>query len=140
MRKAQLSFEFVVLFAFLLLLFILLGQAFPMTIEGTASTKGIADNIAKDIKVRVITASLSQTDYEGDIMPPSRINNVKINISIVGEPDNILLIKGMNDNQLIARAFLPTVDSIIDSGGANPVSKISVNKTISNDEIIIKIV
>ncbi|KYK24398.1 hypothetical protein AYK26_06890 [Euryarchaeota archaeon SM23-78] len=115
MKKAQVSFEFIVLFAIVLFVFVVLVSFFPKWIDRTASTQSIAENLAKDIKVRAITASLSEANFESNITLPKRINNVNIEVEIHGAPDNLLNIKDKDTGKLLARAFLPKINEFIET-------------------------
>lgn len=121
MKKAQVSFEFIVLFAIFLFVFVMLVSFYPRWIERTASTQNIAENLAKDIKVKAITASLSESDFETTVVINPRINDVNISVEIHGKPDNMLKINELRTGKTLARAFLPTINSVneIDPGGLN---------------------
>jgi hypothetical protein len=120
MKNSQISFEFVVLFVFVLFVFLVLANMFPGIIDQSTSTKGMAENLAKDIKVKFITASLSETDFESKIVLPKRINNIDIRVDIVGQDiatchkDNILFIDNNITGKTIARTFLPIIDGTVD--------------------------
>jgi len=118
MKKSQISFEFVVLFVFVLFIFLVLASLFPSMVDRATSTKGLAENLAQDIKVKVITASLSETDFESKMALPKRINNIDILVNITGGTDNILVISNGINNESLARAFLPKIDGRV-SGNIN---------------------
>ena len=119
MKKSQISFEFVVLFVFVLFVFLVLVSLYPSMIDQATATKGVAENLAKDIKVKFITASLSETDFESKIVLPKRINNIDIRVDIVGQDttghkDNILFIDNNITGRTLVRTFLPTIDGSVD--------------------------
>jgi hypothetical protein len=137
MKKAQLSFEFILLFTILLFFFV--SVAYLMLISGgtqeNALTKKIADNLAKEIKVRFITASLSVIDFNSSMIIPTDINYVGLNVSFHKDPDNLVLIKNIDSGELIARAFLPVIDDVI-TNGIGQVKNISVIKNAANELIV----
>ena len=110
MKKAQLSFEFMVLFGILLFIFMSVAYLFPGSMEKSSSTSQIAENLARDIKVKAITASLSETDFKSDIILPERINNVDIIVEIHAPDDDMIIIKDAYTGRALARAFLPDID------------------------------
>jgi hypothetical protein len=137
MRKAQLSFEFILLFTILLFFFV--SVAYLMLISGgleeSSSTKKITENLAKEVKVRFITASLSVSDFNSGMVIPGNINGVRLDVTFHEHPDNIIQIKDSESGELIAKAFLPIVDQVIDPvvvGTTGPVTNISIIKTADN--------
>jgi hypothetical protein len=138
MKKAQVSFEFMVLFVLILFVFVFIAYFFPSSIERAASTKGIAENLAKDIKVNLITASLSWSDYASVMVIPKKINDVTIRVEIYATPDNILIIKDNRTGESLARAFLSRIDSLNELGGVGNIRNITIKKvtnTLSIDVI-----
>ena len=137
MKKAQVSFEFMVLFVLILFVFVFIAYFFPSSVEKAASTKGIAENLAKDIKVNLITASLSGSDYASAVIIPKKINDVTIRVEINAAPDNLLIIKDNRTGETLARAFLPRIDNIADPD-AGLIRNITIKKatnTLSIDVI-----
>ena len=141
MKKAQISFEFIVLFAILFFVFIALAGFFPMGVDFTSSTKGIAEDLAKEIKVKCITASLSSSDFSSEIDIPGKINNARLRIEIYAHPDNLLLIKDRNDGEQLARVFLPKIDSVTPAPSPSlPVSKLIIRKDADRNNLSIEII
>jgi len=141
MKKAQLSFEFIVLFAVLLFIFIAVAGIFPSSLDKTASTRSIAETIGKDIKAKAITASLSKVDFETIISIPESIGSTKIAIGVYAEPDNIVVIMDKLDGAQLARAFLPRIDSVneLEPDDHNPVEKLVIRKNIATNNLTIDI-
>jgi hypothetical protein len=140
MKKSQVSFEFIVLFALILFVFVFIAYFFPSSVEKTASTKGIAENLAKDIKVNLITASLSGSDYASAVIIPKKINDVTIRVEINATPDNLLSIKDNRTGELLARAFLPKLNDLTYSGGSGLIRNFTIEKKIDTNELIIEAV
>jgi hypothetical protein len=141
MKKSQISFEFIVLFAMLFFVFITLAGFFPMGIDMTSTTKGLAENLANDIKVKTITASLSNSDFSSEIIIPNSINNARLQIGVSASPDNLLLIKDRGDGEQLARVFLPRIDSVNDPGPnpSLPIRKLIISKNAVTNNISITI-
>ncbi len=120
MAKSQISFEFIVVFAFVLFAFMVLVNFFPIGLKSGNSTEGLAQKLAKEIKVKAITASLARSDFEGNISLPKRLNNADIQIEVYKDPDNLVNIREKTKSSLLAMAFLPEVNSynVMDPDGA----------------------
>jgi uncharacterized protein (UPF0333 family) len=141
MKKAQISFEFIVLFAILFFVFISLAGFFPIGMDMVSSTKGLAENMANDIKVKAITASLSSSDFSTEIIIPSRINSAKFKINVYDSPDNLLTITDQRDHEQLARAFLPRIDSVIPASDPSlPVSKLIIRKDVATNNLSIEFI
>jgi len=119
MKKSQVSFEFIVLFAIFLFIFVVLVSFYPQWLERTATTQNIAENLVKDVKVKTVTASLSESDFETVVVINPRINNMNISVEIYDEPDNMIKINELRTGKTLAKAFLPIIDGVneIDAGG-----------------------
>jgi hypothetical protein len=139
MKKSQVSFEFMVLFALILFVFVFIAYFFPSSVERAASTKGIAENLAKDIKVNLITASLSESDYASAVIIPKKINDVTIRVEINAAPDNILIIKDNRTGETLARAFLPRIDSLNEPGGTGNIRNITIKKDLDTNTLSIDV-
>jgi len=120
MRKCQLFFEFIVIFAVMLLIFLVFLAFFPASLEKLESTEKLAQRLANEIKVKLITASLADADYEGTVPIPSRLNAVDIKLVIFKSPENAININDTDTGKILARAFTPKIDTatIIDPYGA----------------------
>jgi hypothetical protein len=142
MKKSQISFEFIVLFAMLFFVFITLAGFFPMGIDMTSTTKGLAENLANDIKVIAITASLSDSDFSSEIIIPSSINNARLHIDVNASPDNLLIIKDQRDGEQLARVFLPKIDSVNDPdpNPSLPIRKLIISKNATTNKLSITLV
>ena len=137
MKKSQVSFEFLLLFAIIFFVFAVFVSLFPSWLDRSTPTKELAQNIAKDIKVKVITASLASSDFEAEIKIPKKINDVAINIEIEQDPDNLLLIKD-EDDRILARAFLPKIDEV--SGTLHPnTPSLEISKVVDESKLNIKL-
>jgi hypothetical protein len=138
MKKSQISFEFIVLFVFLLFIFVLFASLFPSLINSSSSTQSLSEALAKDIKARIITASLSETNFESVMVLPQRINSDRINIT-VHVLDNMLIIRDENERQL-ARVFLPKVNSSIISGpDGKPFQNITIKKDVTTNNLSVEL-
>lgn len=111
MAKSQISFEFIVVFAFVLFAFMVIINFFPIGLKSGNSTEGLAQKLAKEIKVKAITASLAKSDFEGNVSLPKRINNADIQLDVYKDPDNLIHIREKAKPGLLAKAFLPKTDS-----------------------------
>jgi hypothetical protein len=133
MKKAQLSFEFILLFTVLLFFFVSISYVLLVSgaLDNSATTKSMAENLVNEIKVRFITASLSESDFSSGMMIPQEINDIGIAVSFYKHPDNLVLINNSESNELIARAFLPVVDDVIDLSPGQ-ITNISVVKDADN--------
>jgi hypothetical protein len=140
MKKSQISFEFMALFTVLFFIFIALASFFPTSIDRTSSTKGIAQTLANEIKVKAITASLSSSDFIIEIEIPKRINNAKMRLEIYAWPENLLLIKDMNNGEQLAKAFLPKIDSVILPSPSISIKKLIIRKDSVNNNLSVEIV
>ena len=110
--KSQISFEFIVLFAVVFFIFLSVLVFFSVKLEKNPSTKTLAVNHVKNIKMLIITASVSESDFESEITLPDKINEIEIRAEIAGDPDNLILIKDRNSGEIIASEFLPKIDSL----------------------------
>ena len=142
MKKSQISFEFIVLFAMLFFVFITLAGFFPMGIDMTSTTRGLAENLANDIKVKTITASLSNSDFSSELIIPNSVNNAKFQIEVYASPDNLLLIKDKGDGEQLARVFLPRIDSVNNPGpdSSLPIRKLIISKNATTNNLSITLV
>ena len=128
MKKAQISFEFMVLFAILLFIFISVAYLFPGSMEMSSSTGSIADNLARDIKVMAITASLSEADFESEMILPDHINHVSIIVEIHAPGDDIVVIKDEDTGRTLAKAFLPRINNMLPSPDNPDFRKLMIRK------------
>ncbi len=140
MKKAQISFEFIVLFTIVFFIFIFLAGFFPGSVDKASSTKGLAENLAKDIKVKAITASLSESDFVTEIIIPNRINSARIQIELRAYPDNMLIIKDGYDREELARVFLPIISSVNDLNPGRPIKELIIRKNAATNNLSIEVV
>jgi hypothetical protein len=134
MKKSQTSFEYVVLFLIMLFLFISLGSFFPQIIDQIRADKEIAGTVLDNVKVKLITASLAESDFETKVEIPKQINNEDIRAEIYPEPDNIIYIKNADSGETLAKKFLPKVDAVSGSGPILTIKKISNQLVIEQSE------
>lgn len=116
MKRSQVSVEFLVIFTIVLFMLAVFIAFFPDWLEKTNEAKNLPEKIARDIKARVITASLSDSDFESNITLQRKIHNTKIEVEVKPAPDNLLLIKDADNGVVIAKAFLPVINSTSGSG------------------------
>ena len=135
MHKAQVSVEFIVLFTIILFAFALLISFFPDWIENAAATRNLPDKTARDIKAVVITASLSESDFASEFRLPERIGSASILVNISQEPDNLLVIRERESNQILAKAFLPRIEEV--TGSVDDLTLI-IRKTTSDNRLVIE--
>ena len=109
--KAQISFEFIMIFVFLLLAFLGFVAFMQYNIDKSGSSKDYAEKLVREIKVAVITASVSKSDFETEISIPKKFGNTEIEFFASEDPDNFIDVK--SGTEVLARAFLPKVDSVI---------------------------
>ena len=117
MKKSQVSFEFIIIFAIVLFIFAALIGFFPRNIENTETAKELAKKFSMEIEAKVITASLAKSDFTSKIDLPEKILDRSVSFEIFGSPDDILLIKDRNSGEILSKAFLPKMDSV---GTAKP--------------------
>ena len=120
-KNGQVSFEFILLFTLVFFVFITIVGIFGTSFDKTQAVQENANSLAKQIKVKLITASLSDSDFESSINLPSHISNKEITIDIYKDPDNLLHIK--TSNQLLASAHLPIIDEASGSGNILTIKK-----------------
>ena len=107
------SFEYMLLFVFALMIFIVIGTVIYSNIQKTRQLESDAQYLAKQIKATAIIASLSETDIETNITLPTTLSQRKVYVDIYKYPDNIVEVKeeDMMDNpEFIAKEFLPIID------------------------------
>lgn len=78
MKRAQASFEYIILFSFIFVIFIVLATFILVGINKVSTTEEVAQDLANRIKVKVITASLAGAEYESEITIPPTINGERI--------------------------------------------------------------
>jgi hypothetical protein len=122
MKRSQISFEFVILFAVALFIFMMFISLLPSWLEKTRLIENQATNLGKEVKQRLIIASLSESDYESTVIIPNSINYVDISVTIIGG-DNLLLIAENETGRLLAKSYLPTIDSVTGSGNTITIKK-----------------
>lgn len=139
-RKAQLSFEYIVLFSIMMIMFIIVGTILVSGLEKSRKMESEAAYLAKEIKADCIIASMSESDFQTRIDIPQSIAGTKIFVDIYKAPDNLVVIREENSQQgednLVAREFLPMIDSGGDSlnnitGKTIEIAKIGDNISIS---------
>jgi hypothetical protein len=113
--KGQVSFEYITLFSILLVLLIIVGSVVLVGMDRMKKLQRDGQRLADEIKVEVITASLSRMDYSYVFELPSSIDSEDFNILLYGDTDNMLLIKS-NDKE-IGKVFLRIVSSCVYSDG-----------------------
>jgi hypothetical protein len=108
MKRGQISFEYIILFSIVLLLFIALGTITAAGLSKSRTVEKDAQMLADQIKVQVITASLSRVDYTSELTLPESIqkNYYQVEISAT---DDMVIIRDEN-NGVIGKAFLPLID------------------------------
>jgi preprotein translocase subunit SecF len=112
MKRGQVSFEYSILFAFVFLMFLVFATAFFFGIKKVDSAEYKAESIAKEIKIKAITASLSEYEYESTVAIPKTLDGKEIIIEINEDPDNLLFIKDKLTGRTITRAFLPVINDV----------------------------
>ena len=115
MKKSQISFEFILIFAIVLFVFIGIWQFFPVWLKEKDYSESVAQKILNDIKLKTMIASLSESDFESKVNIPSKINGKKIKIGIYKTPDNLLRINNTDDGLIISSVYLPKIDEVIEN-------------------------
>jgi len=113
-KKAQLSFEFILLFSLMMLIFIIAGTILISALEHNKQIESQAGYIAKEIKSSAILASLSESDFHTNVTIPSTIAGQGIYVDIHKTPDNLVVIKQLYTGSIyrvIAQEFLPNIDA-----------------------------
>jgi uncharacterized protein (UPF0333 family) len=108
--RGQLSFEFIILFAVVLMMFVALGSIISEGVSKGKQFEKDAQMLADAIKIEVITASLSNVDYYTEIQLPASIRKSVYTVNIYAGNDNLILIKDENQ-KVVGRAFLPIITS-----------------------------
>ncbi|MBW2970712.1 hypothetical protein KY320_00975 [Candidatus Woesearchaeota archaeon] len=132
MRRSQISFEFILLFAIAVFMLLLVLSILPGILERAKTTRNAADNTAKEVKMRVITASLSRTDYEATYILPDKIDEAVIVVEVYAE-DNMLLVKDDVSKHTLARSHLPEIDEASGSGSKLTISKVANKLSITQE-------
>ena len=108
MKKAQVSFEYMLLFSFALLIFIVVGTIIISGLEKTREFESETEYLVKEIKTATIIASLSDSDFNTTVEIPITIAGKPIMLDVHGSPDNYVKIRG--DSGLASIAFLPKIE------------------------------
>lgn len=133
MKKGQISFEYIILFSVILIMFIALGTIIAAGVSKSRTFERDAQLLANQVKVQVITASLSEVDYYSEIKFPETIKKSSYRVDISAQDDMVLILD--SGNAVMGRAFLPLIDEgpgVILAGR----DTISINKT--GDKLIVK--
>lgn len=131
MKKAMVSIEFMIVFIVALFVFLAASWVMVTQFGKISSTKELALNLAKEIKVQLITASLSDGDFSSNITIPAIINKDRIKLSLSGKPDNMLRIFKLPENELIVTEFLPVLDEVPEDIN----NKLIIKKTVADNKI-----
>lgn len=107
-KKGQVSFEYIILFSFALIIFIVIGSVIASGIGRTNSAESEAQMLADSIKVHAITASLSQSNHESVLFLPKNIVGKDYTVEIYGDGDNMVVVNV--EGKQLGRAFLPVLD------------------------------
>ncbi|MBN2459928.1 hypothetical protein JXB28_06610 [Candidatus Woesearchaeota archaeon] len=116
MKRSQISVEFIALFTIILFMLAVLIAFLPGWLEKTSEARNLPEKIVRDIKTRAITASLSEADFESNITLNKRVNEVTIDIEVRDDPDNMLIIRNNDTRAILAKTFLPVINSTSGSG------------------------
>lgn len=125
--RGQVSFEFVVLFTFLLVVFALMVSFVTRGLEFVTTGEESAQVMADDFKLRLIAASLSPSDFTSSFTFPKTLNGDPIRVSVLGGSDNLLFIS--SENSTLARAFLPRVDTVVNPDPNSDAYVFEIEKT-----------
>ncbi len=123
MRKSQISVEFSILLAVAVFLMIFILGFVPVWLEGANSPMNEANNMARDVKERVIIASLSPVNFISNITIPDNIGYTPIRAEL-SSGDDVLYIMEAESERILARAFLPDIDSAEGEGNTIVISKV----------------
>jgi uncharacterized protein (UPF0333 family) len=113
--RGQVSFEYIVLFSVLLIVFIIVGS---ITLIGLNKVKKIerdGQRLTDTLKAEVITASLSETDYKSTFKLPSNIGSKDYEMFIYGDKDNMVVVKTKDNSKQVAKSYLPVVKNVLNS-------------------------
>lgn len=135
MKKTQISFEFMMIFTIILFFFISLAYFLPVILDKSMSKKRAAELFADEVKLNVITASLSESDYATKIYLEPILGDTLVSHSFYENPDNIFMIKDNHNDDQLAMVFLPIIDNVDTTITSNYVV---INKT--NNVLEIKFV
>jgi hypothetical protein len=108
--KGQLSFEFIILFSVVLLMFVALGSIISEGVSKGKQFEKDAQMLADAIKIEVITASLADVDYSTEITLPPAIKGNSFSVHIYEDEDNLVLVKNEKE-EVVGRAFLPIINT-----------------------------
>ena len=129
MEKSQVSFEFIVLFGILFFAFAVALSFLFIWLRDMDSASIDAERISKDIKSKIITASLSESDFTSQIEIPDKIGATSIRVLIYENPENLLIVEDEEGNAL-ARIFLPVVDNVAGTVTNGPASYLMADKNL----------
>lgn len=109
-KKAQVSFEYMLLFSFALLIFIVAGTMIISGLEKTRQLESESEYLVREIKSATIIASLSESEYKTTIEIPVNIAGKPIQLDLYGSPDNLLRVWDVTDEpKQVSSAFLPVI-------------------------------
>jgi len=113
MNKAQMSFEYILLYSFVMIIFIVVGTILISGLEKTSKTQSETGYLAKQIKSSLIIASLSPSDFKTQIIIPQTISGISIYVDIYPSPDNLVIIRERDSGEYktVAREFLPVINT-----------------------------
>jgi uncharacterized protein (UPF0333 family) len=112
--RAQISIEFVILFAVVLALFLLSTAYFPAQVRQEKNTEHVAYRTLEELKLQLIFASTSEDEFNATYFVPAAIESDPVHLKILGNPDNVAQIVKTYDNTVLARIFLPQINSVTD--------------------------
>jgi uncharacterized protein (UPF0333 family) len=133
MKRGQVSFEFMVIFAFAFFAFLALVSFVPLLVDNADSTKAQIQRYADEIKVKAITASLANSDVKSTVLVPAKINGIVLSVEVFGKPDNLMNLKDSGTDAVLSRIHLPKIDSVTGSG-----NRVIIEKTNSQMAIILQ--
>lgn len=110
MRKSQISLEYMILFSFVLVLFLVGGTVVVSGLGRTNSGESEAQYVARSIKSATLTASIADAEYRTEVSLPASVGDKRFKIIVYADPDNILIVKDAVSNITLARAFLPVIN------------------------------
>jgi hypothetical protein len=112
MKKSQLSLEFIILFSIAFFVFLSIFYYITTKVSENDTLKELAENKAKEIKIKVITASLSDTNFETNFILSSKIKNIDIRTEFYDGKSTSFAIIEEENNRTLAFDYLPTVDNL----------------------------
>jgi len=109
LKQAQVSMEFILLFVLVFFVFVTVLSVVPDWFDVADTSDYHAKSFINEVKLALITASLSPSDFGTAIIVPTKFKDEVVSIEIHVSPDNLILVKD-ESGSVIAQKTIPIVD------------------------------